>query len=136
MLPKQVRVRALGIVKSGSNQFNSILKLSNKYNNAIGKIPEQLSPWSVENWKFSHVSFWPAINIGFKILVLGLIWFFSCFHVRGTPSEAAGFPKGLENMGLCPHRRALQNLVIVVVEGEAWVSAWWEHWGELPRRDS
>ena len=40
MLPKQVRVRALGIVKSGSNQFNSILKLSNKYNNAIGKIPE------------------------------------------------------------------------------------------------
>ena len=73
MLPKQVRVRALGIVKSGSNQFNSILKLSNKYNNAIGKIPEWLSPWSVENWKFSHVSFWPAINIGFKILVLGLI---------------------------------------------------------------
>ena len=50
MLPKQVRVRAsstnsnktsgLGIVKLGNNQFNRVLKLSNKYNNAIGKIPE------------------------------------------------------------------------------------------------
>ena len=49
------------------------------------------------------------------------------FPLRSTPREAAGFLTGVENMGLCPHRRALQNLVmVVVVEGEAWVNAWWE----------